>query len=213
MSLVWLALASAVLIVGPAGCDLDERRAVRRSMIDFRAACNRQKADEALALMSSNTFPYYDRMVHKARTMKAEEVHALPLAEMYTILGIRHKLSREQLRSADGRAYLRASIESGYEQTDEERDPTEHMGIIKIRKDVATAPALDAYGKQTRYLYYFVKEGGVWKQDFSRGNEAISLIIEQIAEAYNMSSELAVRRILMLETGREVPHGIWDPPK
>lgn len=185
------AIAALILFINTGCKDAREASDVRNMCRAYDAACRNQNAEEAMAMMSSQSFQYYDRLVQHARTLKLDGIRQLPLGEQLYVVCIRSTLTPEELRTVDGRGYIKLAIERG-RWTESEGDPTEYMGLVKVRKDVATAKALDLKGKPLRYSFYFIKEGDAWKQDFSKGREIATYWVEKYASIFDSSHEAAV---------------------
>jgi len=195
------------------GCEYEEIKRIKAVNLEFDRACAARDAQKAVGMLSGKSFEYYDRMVHMARTLKAEELPSLSWAERYVVLGIRHEMEPTELKKADGRAYLMLSISRGYWASDEIVHPDEYLTKFVVKKDYASARYIDTNNKPSQYSRYFFLENGEWKMDFSRGMEIMSKWIEESARQERISPEKAVIEQIESDTGRPVPPSIVNPPK
>ena len=91
----------------------NEIEKVRKSFENYQKAILNENGEEAVKYVDSVTVKYYADMLHLVRTADSAQVETLSILDKLMVFSIRHRTSRENIISFDGKSLLVYAIKSG----------------------------------------------------------------------------------------------------
>src|SRR5262245_61912110 len=110
-----------------AGCD-QKRQEVIASIQELGRALSDRNGERAASLYTQSTFDFYDRMLQGARTAKRDQIAKMPPLERMEILLMRLRVPPSDLKTIDGRGFIKMSVSNGWWQL--------HQGMDRVAEDL-----------------------------------------------------------------------------
>lgn len=202
---------SLVLIVVPSGCDKDVAMEVRTVYEDVDAATKSRDSATLLRLIDPKNVETADRLMELARTAPRESLLRLSAIDRLEIAKIRNRLTRDQLKSFDGRAWITHSCEQGW-MAGNPGGAVLSLGKITYSAPRAYAKVL-ADGEETPIRLEFVKMDGQWLMDMDGMDDWLSQFLGRMADRAGVTEDVFLARLESAKSGKEVRQTIWDVPK
>jgi hypothetical protein len=157
-----------------------------------------------------NTIKYYEKSLELVKNADREKILSLSVFDKLLILFVRHKISKEDIYSFDGRKLLIYSIENGMVGKDSVIESS--IGKVLIDKDFAKGELL-VNGKKSLVYFHFYKEKGVWKIDLTSIFDMANMTFKKMIEKSGQTEEKFILLVLELSTGKKPNANIWEPLK
>jgi len=199
----------ALSLLGPAGCD-DVEGEVRETFAQYDVATNARDSNSAMAVMDPKNFERLDGLLAMARSAPRERIVLLDPFDKFEVTTMRNRLSTDQLKAFDGRAYVRHAISQGW-WADEPDDPKLTLGKVNYNAPRATAPLLED-GQKTSWRMVFVRVDGQWLIDLDGLNKWYSEEILKLGRMMNKSEDAVILWLESADSGKTVTSEIWNVP-
>jgi hypothetical protein len=164
----------------------DETKLVREAFDNYKSAILNDKGDEAVKYVDSRTIKYYQQIIDIAKNADSAKVVSLPLIDRLMVFSIRHRTSKEQILSFDGKALLVYAIKSG--MVGKNSVANNSIGEVSIDNNFAKAQFI-ANGQKAPFYFHFYKEDSKWKIDltsiFSVSGMAFKKMIQESGQDEN----------------------------
>lgn len=204
-------IVSLLLVVVPSGCDKDVALEVRTVYEDVDAATKSRDSATLLRLIDPKNIEAADRLMEMARTAPRETLIRLPAIDRLDIARMRNRLTREQLKSFDGRAWITHSCQQGW-MAGNPGGAELSLGKVTYSAPRAYAKVL-ADGEETPIRLEFVKVDGQWLMDMDGMDEWLSQLLGRMADRAGVTEDVLLARLESAKSGKEVRQTIWDVPK
>lgn len=148
-------------LIKTASAQSENANAIKSSFAKYNEAISAQNGNEAAKYLDNNTVAYYDKMISFIKTADSAKVAQLPLLDKLTVLTLRNKLTKDEIKSFDGKSLLAYSFTSGMSKAS-----GFDLGEITINANQAKAQILVANKNSNEYVQ-FNREDGLWKIDLT----------------------------------------------
>jgi hypothetical protein len=176
------------IVILTTSCDgqEDEAKLVKEAFDNYKSAILNDKGDEAVKYVDSRTIKYYQQIVDLVKNADSAEVVSLPLIDKLMVFSIRHRTSKEEILSFDGKGLLVYAIKSG--MVGKNSVANNSIGEVSVDNNFAKGQFI-ANGQKAPFYFHFYKEDSKWKIDltsiFSVSNMAVKKMIEESEQDEN----------------------------
>ena len=197
------------LIVSLSG-QTGEEDLVRTAFDSYKTSILNDKGEKAVDFVDSRTIRYYGDMLDLAINADSMKIEKLSVLDKIMVFSIRHRTTKEDILSFDGKKLLVYSIKSG--MVGKNSVMNNSIGEVAIDGDFATGQLV--VNKQTSPIsFHFYKEGGQWKLDLTSLLPASAPALKQMVEDSGQNEDEFIFTILEMITGRKPGPEIWQPVK
>ena len=186
----------------------NEIEKVRKSFENYQKAILNENGEEAVKYVDSVTVKYYADMLHLVRTADSAQVETLSILDKLMVFSIRHRTSRENIISFDGKSLLVYAIKSG--MIGKNSVSKSLIGEVTIESNLAKGQFV-TNGQKTPYFFNFHKEEGEWKLDITSLFSITTMAFTKMAENSGESQNDFLFSMLELSTGKKPDNNIWKP--
>jgi hypothetical protein len=184
-----------------------EQKGVIQAFENYKSSILKDRGEEAVKYVDSRTIKYYGDILELVKTADSTKINSLSLLDKLMVFSIRHRTSKENILSFDGKQLLVYAIKSG--MVGKSSVVNNSLGEVIIEGDFAKAQFVNN-GKATPFYFHFYKEEQQWKMDltsiFAISNMAFSKVREQSGQAENEY----LFTLLEMITGKKVGPEIWQ---
>jgi len=185
-----------------------EEKKVKKTFEDYKSAILNDKGDEAVKQVDTKTISYYGDILEKVKTADSLKVDRLSLMDKLIVLVIRHRISKEEIMTTNGKQLLVTAIKMG--MVGKSSVINNEVGLVKVNGNFASGELL-VRGQKTPLALEFHKENGIWKLDltaiFPAGEAAFHQMVKQSGEPENEY----LLSLIELTTGKEPKAEVWVP--
>jgi len=186
----------------------NEIEKVRKSFENYQKAILNENGEEAVKYVDSVTVKYYADMLYLVRTADSAQVETLSILDKLMVFSIRHRTSRENIISFDGKSLLVYAIKSG--MIGKNSVSKSLIGEVTIESNLAKGQFV-TNGQKTPYFFNFHKEEGEWKLDITSLFSITTMAFTKMAENSGESQNDFLFSMLELSTGKKPDNNIWKP--
>lgn len=187
-----------------------EEQQVKKTFDAYKSAILNDKGEEAVEQVDTKTIAYYGDILEKVKTADSATVDKLSLMDKLMILVIRHRISKEEIMTTNGKQLLVTAIKMG--MVGKSSVINNEVGVVKVNGHFASGELL-VRGQKTPLAFEFHKENGVWKLDltaiFPAGEAAFRQMVKQSGEPENDY----LLSLIKLTTGKEPGAEVWVPAR
>jgi hypothetical protein len=184
-----------------------EQQAVIQAFENYKSSILEDRGEEAVKYVDSRTIEYYGDILELVKTADSTKISSLSLLDKLMVFSVRHRTSKENILSFDGKQLLVYAIKSG--MVGKSSVANNSLGDVLVDNDFAKAQFVNN-GKATPFYFHFYKEQQQWKMDltsiFDISNMAFSKVREQSGQAENEY----LFTLLEMITGKKVGPEIWQ---
>lgn len=194
----------------PPGYDVKESKedaAILECFNSYKSAILNDKGEKAVDLVDSRTISYYSEILEKVKTSDSTTINSMNIMDKLMVFSIRHRTSKEDIMSFDGKQLLVYAIQQG--MVGKNSVANNEVGSISVNEDFAKGQAV-INGKPEELFYHFYKEEGKWKMDLTSLFPAGTAAFELMAEQSGMEENEYLFLLLEMTSGDEVSDSIWD---
>lgn len=185
-----------------------ESESVLKSFEKYKNAVLNDKGKIAADYVDSRTMKYYSDVLEKVKTADSTEVSAMGIIEKLTVLSIRHRASKKEIISFNGRSFFEYAITSGIVGKNSVMKST--LGEINTNGNFATAE-LFINERKTPFYFHFYKEDNIWKMDITNlFSLAVFTLNKTIADSGKSENDF-ILNILEVMNGKKPTDEIWKP--
>lgn len=185
-----------------------EKDLVLKSFETYKNAILNDKGEIAADCVDSRTIKYYSTILEISKNADSLKINSLDILDKLMVLSIKHRTSKEDIVSFNGRDLLIYAIENGMVGKNSVAQNT--LGEISVNGDFAKAGFL-AKGQKTEYFFHFYKEDQIWKFNltdiFPIGSKAVQQVIDESGKPENAF----LLEILESVTNKKPNNAIWNP--
>ncbi|TKG91572.1 hypothetical protein EYV94_21340 [Puteibacter caeruleilacunae] len=184
-----------------------EEELVRKSFNNYKSAILNDRGEEAVKFVDSNTIKYYSEILEKTKTAKPAEVKSLGLMDRLMVLAIRHRASKSNILSFDGKALLVYAIKEGMVGKNSVKNNS--IGKVKVNGNFATGNML-VNGQATPLDFQFNKENGTWKVDLTAIFPAGTMAFKEMQKNSGKDENEFLMMLLEMASGKKPKDDIWN---
>lgn len=185
-----------------------EEQSVRASFNSYKSAILNDRGEEAINFVDSRTIKYYDDVLESAKTADSAQVESLSVWDKLMVLLIRHRTSKDDILSFDGRSVLVYVIENGMVGKNSVIDNS--IGEVAIDGTFAKG-RLVSKGQNTPLDLHFYKEDSRWKIDLTFLFKISTIALKNMIEESGQSENEFFFSLLEIATGKKPNAQIWQP--
>ncbi|MGQ3013763.1 MAG: hypothetical protein ACT6QS_08660 [Flavobacteriales bacterium] len=171
------------------------------------ATLNNQGAD-AVNLVDSLTLAYYEELSMKIKYADSAAVEALSFQDRLTLLMIRGRATREEIRKFDGRSLFIYAIDKG--MTGKNSIINNTIGDVKVNGNYARAEFITK-GVKTSMHYPFYREHKKWKINFTELFPIFAVTLKRMVDETEMSEQEMIKQLLEMSLNRSISPALWQP--
>lgn len=200
------AISFLFLIVVSVTAQVTDEDLIRKCFESYSNALVNQKGEDAANFIDSRTIQYYNSIGEMARDADSVKVQSLPILDKIMVLLVRHRVTKEDVLSFDGKALFIYAINHG--MIDKSSVGQLKLGTITTEKDSAKAQLI-FQGTEYPQSLNFYKEQGQWKYDltssFVLAMPALQKLIDELGE------ETLIDWMLNADKQNKPSPTIWRP--
>ena len=199
----------ALLLIGQIAYGQNKKeRLVRKSFDNYKTAILNDKGKEAIKYLDSRTINYYTKILELVKTADSVKIETLSILDKLMVLYIRHRASKEEILSFDGKSLLIYAIKNGMVGKNSVVDNS--IGDVTINKDFAKGQ-FKTNGQETPIYLHFYKEEGEWKIDLTSGFIFSTMAFKKMADESGQPQNEYLFSLMEMITGNKPGHKIWEP--
>jgi len=176
----------------------------------YKSAILNDKGGEAVEFVDSRTIKYYSDILEKTKNADSTEIENLNAMDKLLVFSVRHRTSKEDILSFDGKQLLVYAIKEG--MIGKDGVASTKIGDLSIDEQFAKGQLI-ANGTPAPAYFHFYEEEGAWKIDltslFPVANEAFQQMLDESGEDENEFFFMLLEMI----TGKKPNEEIWQPIK
>lgn len=185
-----------------------EEKLVRASFDNYKSAILNDKGDEAVKYVDSRTIKYYSDILELVKTADSTKIETLSILDKPMVFSIRHRTSKKDILSFDGKSLLVYAIKSG--MVGKNTVVNNSIGDVSIDKDFAKGQFI-AKGQKAPFYFHFYREDELWKIDLTSIFPVSTMAFMKMADESELSQNEFLFSLLEMLTGKKPGPEIWKP--
>ncbi len=181
---------------------------VQQGFAAYKAALLAKDGPKAIALLSANSFAYYDRMRKLALSGSREEIERLPDVDRLLALSLRVRVPPETQESGSPQDIVAYAINAGMISANAVAKA--ELGEITIQGEQAEGQIV-VNQSPVGAVFRFHSEDGTWKFDLEHVTVLARGTISAMAEKNGTPENEVILQFLSKVTGKTVGPEIWQP--
>lgn len=187
-----------------------EEKLVRKSFDNYKSSILNDKGEEAVKYVDSRTIKYYSDILELVKTSDSSKVVTLSIHDKLMVFSIRHRISKEDVLSFDGKTLLVFAIKSG--MVGKNSVANNAIGDITIDSSFAKGQFI-ANGNKAPFYFHFYKEEQLWKIDLTSLFPISTIAFKKMADDSGQNENEFLFSLLEMITGNKPNSQIWQPIK
>jgi hypothetical protein len=185
-----------------------EVKAVTASFDNYKQAILNDKGEEAVQYVDSRTINYYGDVLEKVRSADSATVNRLDLLDKVMVFSVRHRATKEDILSFDGKGLLVYAIKSG--MVGKNSVVNSSIGDVTVEGTFAKGQYV-SNGQKAPFNFDFYKEDNAWKVDLTSIFPTTNIAFRKLVEESGQTENEFLFSILERLTGRRPGDEIWIP--
>jgi hypothetical protein len=185
-----------------------EVKAVTASFDNYKQAILNDKGEEAVQYVDSRTINYYGDVLEKVRSADSATVNRLDLLDKVMVFSVRHRATKEDILSFDGKGLLVYAIKSG--MVGKNSVVNSSIGDVTVEGTFAKGQYV-SNGQKAPFNFDFYKEDNAWKVDLTSIFPTTNIVFRKLVEESGQTENEFLFSILERLTGRRPGDEIWIP--
>jgi hypothetical protein len=185
-----------------------EVKAVKASFDNYKQAILNDKGEEAVQYVDSRTINYYGDVLEKVRSADSATVNRLDLLDKVMVFSVRHRATKEDILSFDGKGLLVYAIKSG--MVGKNSVVNSSIGDVTVEGTFAKGQYV-SNGQKAPFNFDFYKEDNAWKVDLTSIFPTTNIVFRKLVEESGQTENEFLFSILERLTGRRPGDEIWIP--
>ena len=187
-----------------------EVKAVKVSFDSYKQAILNDRGEEAVQFVDSRTINYYGDVLEKVKHADSATVNALPLMDKVMVFSVRHRATKEDILSFDGKGLLVYAIKSG--MVGKNSVVNSSIGDVTVEGTFAKGQYV-SNGNKAPFNFNFYKEDNAWKVDLTSIFPTTNMVFRKLVEESGQTENEFLFSILERLTGKAPGDEIWIPTK
>jgi len=183
-----------------------EEKLIRNSFENYKSAILNDKGEEAVQYVDSRTITYYSEILKKTKNADSIEVNNLGLMDKLMVFSIRHRATKSEILSFDGKGLLVYAIKEGMVGKNSVANNT--IGDVEIDGTFAKGQFI-ANGQKAPFHFHFYKEEDTWKIDLTSIFTIGTAAFKKMQEESGLNENEYLFSLLEMLTGRKPDNEIW----
>ena len=185
-----------------------EEKLVRKSFDNYKTSILNDKGDEAVKYVDSRTIKYYDDILELVKTADSAKIETLSILDKLMVFSVRHRTSKDDILSFDGKSLLVYAIKSG--MVGKNSVVNAAIGDVTIDNEFAKGQFM-ANGQKAPFYLHFYKEDGQWKSDLTSLFPISTMAFKKMADDSGEDQNEYLFSLLEMITGKKPGAEIWKP--
>ena len=187
-----------------------EVKAVRASFDNYKQAILNERGEEAVQYVDSRTIKYYGEVLDKVQHADSATVNGLGLMDKVMVFSVRHRTTKEEIMSFDGKSLLVYAIKSG--MVGKNSVVNSSIGEVTIEGTFAKGQYV-SNGQKAPFNFNFYKEDNAWKVDLTSVFPTTNMVFRKLVDESGQTENDFLFSILETLTGKMPGDEIWIPTK
>ena len=187
-----------------------EQDLVRKAFDSYKSAILNDKGEEAVKFVDSRTIKYYNDILDVVKNADSAKVETHSILDKIMVFSIRHRTSKEDILSFDGKSLLIYAIKSG--MVGKNSVANNSIGDVTIDGNFAKGQFVVSGQKAPFYLHFY-KEDQQWKIDLTSLFPISTSALKKMADDSGKNENDYIFELLEMITGTKPGQGIWQPIK
>ena len=183
-----------------------EEKLVKEAFDNYKSSILNDKGEEAVKYVDSRTIKYYNDMLDLVRHGDSAKVEALSILDKVMVFSIRHRASREDILSFDGRTLLIYAIKSG--MVGKNGVANLSIGDVTPTENFAKGQFV-VNGQKAPLYFHFYKEEEKWKIDLTSLFQVSTTAFKKMVDDSGQTENEYLFAILEMLTGKKPGQEIW----
>ena len=188
----------------------NEVKAVKTSFENYKEAILNDRGKEAVQFVDSRTMKYYGDLLEHVKLADSTAVEGLSLIDKLMVFTIRHRATKDDILSFDGKGLLVYAIESG--MVGKNSVANSSIGDVTIDGSFAKGQYV-SNGQKAPFSFHFYKEEENWKVDLTSVFPASTMALKKFVEDSGQPENEFIFSLLEMITGKKPGAEIWLPTK
>jgi hypothetical protein len=197
----------AILTFGSSHAQKSEKKLIRNSFDNYKTSILNDKGDDAVKYVDSRTVNYYAEMLEMTKHADSSHLNSLGLMDKLMVFSIRHRATKEEILSFDGKGLLIYAIKEG--MVGKNSVANNAIGDIEIDGTFAKGQLI-ANGQKAPFYFHFYKEEDIWKIDLTSLFPIASMAFKKMQQESGMSENQYLFMLLEMITGKKPGSEIWN---
>lgn len=185
-----------------------EEKLVRQSFDNYKSAILNDKGEEAVKYVDSRTIKYYSDILDLVKTADSTKVETLSILDKLMVFSIRHRTSKEEILSFDGKSLLVYAIKNG--MVGKNSVANNSIGDVTIDNSFAKGQFI-ANGQKIPFDFHFYKEENQWKIDITSLFTISTAVFKKMADDSGQNENEYLFSLLEMITRNKPNSEIWKP--
>ena len=200
-------LIPVLILTTPCRGQATEDNLVRQAFENYKSAILTDRGEEAVKYVDSRTIKYYVDVVDLVKNADSTKVNSLPLLDKIMVFSVRHRTSREDILSFDGKGLLVHAIKSG--MVGKNSVVNNSIGEVTIDSEFAKGQFI-ANGQKAPFYFHFYKENGEWKIDLTSIFSVSNMAIKKMVQDSKQDENEFIFSLLEMMTSKKPGREIWE---
>ena len=183
-----------------------EEKLVRKSFENYKSAILNDKGDEAVKYVDSKTIQYYSEILDKTKNADSTDVNSLGLMDKLMVFSIRHRATKDEIMTLDGKGLLVYAIKKGMVGKNSVANVS--IGDVKIEGTFAKGQFI-ANGQKAPFYFHFHKEDDMWKIDLTSIFPIGTAAFRKMQEDSGQEENVYLLSLLEMLTGKQPGNEVW----
>jgi hypothetical protein len=183
-----------------------EEKLVRAAFDGYKSAILNNEGSEAVKHVDSRTIKYYSGILDLVKTADSAKIASLPLLDKLMVFSIRHRTSKDDILSFDGKGLLVYAIKSG--MVGKNSVANNSVGEVTIDNNFAKGQFI-SLGQKAPFDFHFYKEEGQWKIDLTALFSVSTMAFQKMVEESGQEENEYLFSLLEIITRKKPGPEIW----
>jgi len=185
-----------------------EENLVKNSFDKYKTAILKDKGEEAVQFVDSRTIKYYSDILELVKSADSSKVETLTILDKLMVFSIRHRTSKQNILSFNGKSLLVYAIKSG--MVGKNSVANNSIGDVTIDDNSAKGQFI-ANGQKAPFYFNFYKEDAQWKIDLTSLFPISTIAFKKMADESEQNQNEYLFSLLEMITGKKPGVEIWEP--
>lgn len=184
-----------------------EEKLVKKAFDSYKTSILNDKGEEAVKYVDSRTVKYYGDILELVKSADSAKIETLSILDKLMVFTIRHRTSKEDIRSFNGEKLLVYAIKSG--MVGKNSVANNSIGDVTVDGSFAKGQLI-ANGQAAPFYFNFYKEEQQWKVDLTALFPVSTNAFKKVAAESGQPENEFLFTILESLTGRKPGKEIWQ---
>jgi hypothetical protein len=183
---------------------------VKKTFDTYKQAILDDNGPLAASQIDSRTLQYYSSILEQVKTADSATVEGMNILDQLMVFSIRHRTSKAEILSFDGKALFVYAVKSGMVGKNSVQNA--EIGTITITDNLAKGQMLNK-GQTVPIYFHFYKEASTWKLDLTSIFGVSTMAFQNMADGSGQKQSEYLFSLLEIISGKKPEADIWKPVK